>query len=192
MSQQQGANNHGNTAHAGHDALQFALAVRGYLVGQYAVHRWTQYDSDFLTNKEIGFKATKLMDGKLNLNGTYSVMDWEDFQTTTWDPDISAFSFTGNIGNAEIKGLEMNAYYSATDSLFFYLGVAKYDSSIVSDYSIGQFSVVPAGTPLPRTPDMKTTLYANYSFAFRSFDADASISVVKVGSANTTLFPATN
>ncbi|MBL6899313.1 MAG: TonB-dependent receptor [Gammaproteobacteria bacterium] len=151
-----------------------------------------QYDSDFLTNKEIGFKAAKLMDGKLNLNGTYSVMDWEDFQTTTWDANISAFSFTGNIGNAEIKGLEMNAYYSATDSLFFYLGVAKYDSSIVSDYSIGQFSVVPAGTPLPRTPDMKTTLYANYSFAFRSFDADASISVVKVGSANTTLFPATN
>jgi len=151
-----------------------------------------QYDSDFLTNKEIGFKATKLMDGKLNLNGTYSVMDWEEFQTTTWDPDISAFSFTGNIGNAEIKGLEMNAYYAATDSLFIYLGVAKYDSSIVSDYSIGQFQVVPAGTPLPRTPDMKTTLYANYSFAFRSFDADASISVVKVGSANTTLFPSTN
>ena len=151
-----------------------------------------QYDSDFLTNKEIGFKATKLMDGKLNLNGTYSVMDWEEFQTTTWDPDISAFSFTGNIGNAEIKGLEMNAYYAATDSLFIYLGVAKYDSSIVSDYSIGQYQVVPAGTPLPRTPDMKTTLYANYSFAFRSFDADASISVVKVGSANTTLFPSTN
>jgi outer membrane receptor protein involved in Fe transport len=151
-----------------------------------------QYDSDTLTNKEIGFKATKLMDGKLNLNGTYSVMDWEQFQTTTWDPDISAFSFTGNIGNAEIKGLEMNAYYSATDSLFFYLGVAKYDSSILSDYSIGQYQVVPAGTPLPRTPDMKTTLYANYSFAFRSFDANASISVVKVGSANTTLFPGTN
>ena len=37
-----------------------------------------QYNSDFLTNKEIGFKATKLMDGKLNLNGTYSVMDWEE------------------------------------------------------------------------------------------------------------------
>jgi len=33
----------------------------------------------------------------------------------------------------------MNAYYAATDSLFIYLGVAKYDSSIVSDYSIGQF-----------------------------------------------------
>tara|TARA_E500000178_G_scaffold355860_1_gene430190 strand:- start:3878 stop:6190 length:2313 start_codon:yes stop_codon:yes gene_type:complete len=151
-----------------------------------------QYASDFLTNKEIGFKATKLMDGKLNFNGTYSVMDWEEFQTTTWDGDISAFSFTGNIGSAEIKGLEMNAYYSATDSLFFYLGVAKYDSSIESDYSIGQYSVVPAGTPLPRTPDMKSTLYANYSFSYRSFDADASLSVVKVGSANTTLFPGTN
>ena len=151
-----------------------------------------QYASDFLTNKEIGFKATKLMDGKLNFNGTYSVMDWEEFQTTTWDGDISAFSFTGNIGSAEIKGLEMNAYYSATDSLFFYLGVAKYDSSIESDYSIGQYSVVPAGTPLPRTPDMKSTLYANYSFSYGSFDADASLSVVKVGSANTTLFPGTN
>ncbi len=151
-----------------------------------------QYASDFLTNKEIGFKATKLMDGKLNFNGTYSVMDWEEFQTTTWDGNISAFSFTGNIGSAEIKGLEMNAYYSATDSLFFYLGVAKYDSSIESDYSIGQYSVVPAGTPLPRTPDMKSTLYANYSFSYGSFDADASLSVVKVGSANTTLFPGTN
>ena len=119
-------------------------------------------------------------------------MDWEEFQTTTWDGDSSAFRFTGNIGSAEIKGLEMNAYYSATDSLFFYLGVAKYDSSIESDYSIGQYSVVPAGTPLPRTPDMKSTLYANYSFSYGSFDADASLSVVKVGSANTTLFPGTN
>ena len=151
-----------------------------------------QYASDLLTKKEIGFKATKLMDGKLNFNGTYSVMDWEEFQTTTWDGDISAFSFTGNIGSAEIKGLEMNAYYSATDSLFFYLGVAKYDSSLESDSSIGQYSVVPAGTPLPRTPDMKSTLYANYSFSYGSFDADASLSVVKVGSANTTLFPGTN
>ena len=91
------------------------------------------YDPDYLDSLEFGFKST-LSDGKLILNGAYYNMDWTDYQTSTFNTDITAVAYTENVGNAEIKGLELNAVYSPNDttSLTFYLN--KMDPRLSDDY----------------------------------------------------------
>ena len=91
------------------------------------------YDPDYLDSLEFGFKST-LSDGKLILNGAYYNMDWTDYQTSTFNTDITSVAYTENVGNAEIKGLELNAVYSPNDttSLTFYLN--KMDPRLSEDY----------------------------------------------------------
>ena len=43
-------------------------------------------------------------------------MDWTDYQTSTYNTDITSVAYTENVGNAEIKGLELNALYSLNDT----------------------------------------------------------------------------
>ena len=91
------------------------------------------YDPDYLDSLEFGFKST-LSDGKLILNGAYYNMDWTDYQTSTFNTDITSVAYTENVGNAEIKGLELNAVYSPNDttSLTFYFN--KIDPRLSEDY----------------------------------------------------------
>ena len=91
------------------------------------------YDPDYLDSLEIGFKST-LRDGKLVLNGAYYNMDWTDYQTSTYNTDITSVAYTENVGNAEITGLELNALYSlnSTTSLNFYMN--KMDPKLSEDY----------------------------------------------------------
>ena len=91
------------------------------------------YDPDYLDSLEFGFKST-LSDGKLILNGAYYNMDWTDYQTSTYNTDITSVAYTENVGNAEIKGVELNAVYSPNDttSLTFYLN--KMDPRLSEDY----------------------------------------------------------
>ncbi len=37
-------------------------------------------------------------------------MDWTDYQTSTYNTDITSVAYTENVGNAEITGLELNAF----------------------------------------------------------------------------------
>ena len=91
------------------------------------------YDPDYLDSLEIGFKST-LKDGRLVLNGAYYNMDWTDYQTSTYNTDITSVAYTENVGNAEITGLELNALYSLNDttSLNFYMN--KMNPKLSEDY----------------------------------------------------------
>jgi len=64
------------------------------------------YEPDYLDSLEIGFKST-LKDGKLILNGAYYSMDWTNYQTSTFNTDITSVAYTENVGNAEIDGMEI-------------------------------------------------------------------------------------
>ena len=68
------------------------------------------------------------------LNGAYYNMDWTDYQTSTYNTDITSVAYTENVGNAEITGLELNALYSLNDttSLNFYMN--KMDPKLSEDY----------------------------------------------------------
>ena len=45
------------------------------------------------------------------------MMDWSDFQSTTYNLDFSTVAFVDNVGNAEINGLELDATYKPDDTL---------------------------------------------------------------------------
>ena len=50
-------------------------------------------------------------------------MDWTNYQTSTFNTDITSVAYTENVGNAEIDGMEINAIYALNDStkVNFYL-----------------------------------------------------------------------
>ena len=79
------------------------------------------YDPDYLDSLEIGFKST-LGDGQLILNGAYYMMDWTNYQTSTYNTDITSVAYTENVGNAEINGFELNArMHLMTQQIFLFI-----------------------------------------------------------------------
>tara|TARA_B100000575_G_C23141362_1_gene664312 strand:+ start:3651 stop:6086 length:2436 start_codon:yes stop_codon:yes gene_type:complete len=91
------------------------------------------YDADYLDSLEIGFKST-LHDGKMVLNGAFYNMAWTDYQTSTYNTDITSVAYTENVGNADIKGLEMDLMYALSDtaSVSFYMN--RMDPKLSNDY----------------------------------------------------------
>ena len=91
------------------------------------------YDPDYLDSLEIGFKST-LGDGQLILNGAYYMMDWTNYQTSTYNTDITSVAYTENVGNAEINGFELNALYAFNDSTDFSFYINRMDPKLSDDY----------------------------------------------------------
>jgi outer membrane receptor protein involved in Fe transport len=118
------------------------------------------YDPDYLDNLEIGMKSI-LMDGRLTLNGAIYKMDWRDYQTSTYNADISSVAYTENVGNAEINGYEINANYSINDSsnITFYLN--KNEPILSEDYYYADGELAAnAGNRLASTP--RTAYYISF------------------------------
>ena len=91
------------------------------------------YDPDYLDSLEIGFKST-LGDGQLILNGAYYMMDWTNYQTSTYNTDITSVAYTENVGNAEINGFELNAMYAFNDSTDISFYINRMDPKLSDDY----------------------------------------------------------
>ena len=122
------------------------------------------FDSDFLTSTEIGYKTT-INDGRTRFNVAAFWQQWEDFQFSRLDTSISPLTLTFNVGNAEANGIEGDFTTLLTDNwtlsgAFSYI----YTSELTSDYSRRGTTVdAPAGTPLPRIPDLKWNLSTRYT-----------------------------
>ncbi len=137
------------------------------------------YQSDFLTNYELGWK-TSWADNKLVFNGALFREEWDDFQ----------FSYLGQNGLTEIRnanaaridGLELDLSWAATYNLQINGGFAWYDAKLTKDYCAAtdaQGNLDPdcflpladgppdrafSGTRLPVTAKFKGNLTARYSF----------------------------
>ena len=49
-------------------------------------------------------------------------MDWKDYQTSTYNIEITSVAYTENVGNAEITGIElMQSMVNDSTTLNFYL-----------------------------------------------------------------------
>ena len=118
------------------------------------------YDPDYLDSLEVGIKSI-LMDGKLTLNGAIYKMDWRDYQTSTFNTDITAVAYTENVGNAEINGYEINANYALNDSSNITFYINKNDPALSEDYYYvdGQLAAN-AGNRLASTP--RTSYYVSF------------------------------
>ena len=131
-----------------------------------------EYESDFLTNYEIGWK-TRFADDRLQFNGAVFLEEWDDVQIAFQGGN--GIVQVGNGPEAEIQGVEAQIDWLPTDSLRIGASLAYYDSELKEDYCVGcnddGSPWAPAGTPLPVTPDFKGNLIGRYTFPMGGFEA---------------------
>ena len=171
------------------DAMVYATYSKGFRPG--GVNRTAQvgigpYQSDFLTNYEIGWK-TQWFDHHLRWNGAIFKEDWKNFQFSFLG--LNSVTIIENGGDAEIKGIESELEWAATSKLTMSLNFSWLDPKLTSNYcgtedpATGQPArsnpcpanpavgidapfppLAPSGTQLPITPKFKGNLIARYSF----------------------------
>ena len=115
------------------------------------------FRSDSLWTYEVGSK-NQFLDRRLTLNGAAFYTDWKNIQQNVFLPGCG-FSFSGNVGGAEIKGAELGAQF-ATGGLT--LGAAaSYTNARISRSAPGVSARV--GQPVLDTPKW----IANANMAYR-------------------------
>jgi iron complex outermembrane receptor protein len=132
------------------------------------------FEEEEADNYELGVKM-RFPDLRASLNITAFLTDFEDLQTSTYD---GSNFIIANAASADIKGLELDGNWQATDNLGLSLGIslldAEYDDffgaeCLVADES-GAFrdptctdgSEDLSGVVLERTPDYTVNFTANY------------------------------
>jgi iron complex outermembrane receptor protein len=125
------------------------------------------YQSDYLTNYEIGWKTT-WADNTLRWNGAVFYEKWDKFQ----------FSFLGanglteirNAPEAEMKGVETDLNWIPVEGLTLAASGAYTDATLTKKYCSDASDpdcadpAAPAGTALPITPKWKGNLTARYEW----------------------------
>ena len=118
--------------HATDDVMLYATWSEGFRPG--GINRRGNippYQSDFLTNYEVGFKTT-FADNRVRINGAIFQDDWDDFQ----------YSFLGanglteirNAGQARIKGIETDLVWAVTDGFTLSAAMSWLDAKSTVPY----------------------------------------------------------
>lgn len=159
------------------------------------------YLSDFLTNYEAGWKTT-WADGRFRFNGAIFLEQWEDFQFAILG--ANGLTEINNAAQAEIRGVEADITWAATDGLTISGGVAYLQSELTEPFCgfvdangnpVAQDPCptglpppddfvapeAPDGTELPVTPEFKGNLTARLEFPMGTFGAHLQGSVIYTG-----------
>ena len=181
------------------DAMIYFTYSEGFRVG--GINQRTpfapippSYKPDNLTNYEVGWK-TSWLENRLTLNGSVYWINWEDIQVVQSDAITGIFNFVGNGGEAEIRGVEMQADLIPAEGWEFSAALAYTDAEIVEDQP--QIFLGPP-VPLIRTPLMKgddapgvpefsATLFSQYSRLLSNSGLEIALNgdISYVGSATT-------
>lgn len=116
------------------------------------------YRSDSLWTYEVGSK-NQFLDRRLTLNGAAFYTDWKNIQQNVFLPGCG-FSFSGNVGGAEIKGAELSSQLTV-DGLTL-SAAASYTDAKISKSAAGVSARV--GQPVLDTP--KWIANANIAYHF--------------------------
>ena len=160
------------------------------------------YGPDQLDNYEVGWK-TGWAAGRVRWNGALFFEQWDDAQFGVAGPNN--ITETVNAGRAEVKGIESDVQWAVDEHLTLtasatYLNAelktnscqyvnSQFDCSIpgppASEGGEPQenFTLAPAGTRLPVSPEFKMNAIARYEFKAGSYDAFAQGAVVYQGDA---------
>lgn len=141
------------------------------------------YDSDTLINYEIGWKTT-WAGNTVRLNGAVFYEEWDDIQFSFLPPSGSGLTVIRNAGAAEIRGIEADLAWAATDNLMLTGGLAYIESELTEDY-VPDPAEPPeafAGDELPLTPEFKGNLTARFMFPVGNAEAYVQGAVVYQGS----------
>lgn len=141
------------------------------------------YNADFLTNYEFGWKTTWAAN-TLRFNGALFFLKWDDIQFSYLG--LNGLTEIRNAGNAEVRGLEVDLSWAATDNLTITGGFALTDTELASDYCFDASACsppnAPAGTQLPVTPKFKGNVTARYGFPLGGMDGHVQLAAVYQGS----------
>lgn len=116
------------------------------------------YDSDELTNYEIGLK-TASADGRFGLDVAAYYLDWKDIQLLV---QINNVGLNANGGKAKSKGFEFTASARPLSGLSMTLTGAYTDAYLTEDTDpiVGGLD----GDPLPWVPDLSVSLGVDYEW----------------------------
>lgn len=171
------------------DHLLYATYSTGFRPG--GVNRRSTippYDSDTLTNYEIGWK-TSWNDDTLRFNGAIFWEDWKDYQFSFLGEN--SFTEIHNAGSATVKGIEIDFMWLPTDGLTISGSGAYNDGQTTEDFCGPVVDGViitkcpdptavpdpipppqaPAGTQLPIAPKWKGNLVGRYDFMLWTMNA---------------------
>ncbi len=115
------------------------------------------FDQEKARNYELGFKA-RFFDRALSLNGAAYFLDYTDLQNFT--TDIETGEVRTATGDAEVKGLELDANAYVTEGLRMFATYAYTDSEFTSFNS----DPTVVGNRLARTPEHSGSLGFNYQW----------------------------
>jgi outer membrane receptor protein involved in Fe transport len=155
------------------------------------------YDPDQLDNYEIGWK-TGWAAGRVRWNGALFFEEWDEAQFGVAGPNN--VTEIVNAGRAEIFGIETDVQWAVDDNLTLTASATYLDTELKTnscqfanpefDCSIPgppaseggdpqeNFTLAPAGTRLPVSPEFKMNAIARYTFKAGSYDAFAQAVVV--------------
>ena len=108
------------------------------------------YVPDKVQNYEIGGKFS-LLDRTLQINFAAYLIDWKNIQITVFDQNISNQTFTTNLLDAQIKGIEGDITWRATSEFTFNTAFSFNDSEL-KRYRRNTTVLRPLGGPLALSP----------------------------------------
>ncbi len=158
------------TYHLNDDVMAFATFSEGFRLGGENNRRAAAtgfvpatYLSDKVENTEIGLKST-LMDGRLVLNVIAFDVQWKDIQINQSGVNGQWWMRgTLNGGGGENKGVDIDAQWQVTDSLYV-SATASFGDPKYTDPVQRLNDVVPAGTPMVWAYKEKYSFWADYRF----------------------------
>lgn len=129
---------------------------------QAAFVRLGTYVPDKVKNYEIGGKFS-LMDRRMQINLAAYRIDWTNIQMTVFDQNISNQTFTTNLVDARIYGVEGDIAWRATPELTFN-GAFSYNDSELTKYRKATTVLRPLGGPLALSPKFQFNVRAHYEW----------------------------
>jgi outer membrane receptor protein involved in Fe transport len=149
------------------------------------------YQSDTLDSYEIGLKGL-FLDGTWQVDAAAYYMDWKDLQARTLaSVETGTFLILGNVGAAEIKGLELGTALRPAQVPNFTLGgnLTLLEAELTENEppSGNPFPGV-EGNRIPEVPEVAGNLYLEYSFPVFSgnWEGIARVDYAYVGKSYTT------
>tara|TARA_B110000211_G_C14076257_1_gene552208 strand:+ start:721 stop:3072 length:2352 start_codon:yes stop_codon:yes gene_type:complete len=152
------------------DMMLYASYSEGYRDGSYAA-RFTgavpdplpNYEPEYVTNYELGIKST-IWDGRMRLNASAFVMDYEDMQIAASSDAVTTSSTKENLGDATLRGLEVEMTALITESFSINVNIGVLDDEIDSLLGtlVSNTIVIGKDNDLAMTPDYTLSIMAKY------------------------------
>lgn len=136
------------------------------------------YVSDTVENIEFGWKVS-LLENRLRWNGTAYRVDWSDVQLTVTDLSITNLTFTTNLGEAEVTGIDSDIAFSVNDNLTLYASFAWNDTEMtsVANDIFQPSNIAPAGSTLAFAPELQYVLRGRYTWQTANYNMHAQIAL---------------